>query len=49
MTGSPGGTDQTTQLRVRTNAKRGTSEGLAYTFVKILAVPLDKIIITKCK
>ncbi len=39
MTGGPGGLARTI-LRVRKNAKPGTSEGLAYIFVKMLAVPL---------
>lgn len=40
MIGSPGGVARTIGLRVRKNAKPGTSEGLAYIIVKMLAVPL---------
>lgn len=39
MIGSPGGVARTIGLRVRKNAKPGTSEGLAYIIVKMLAVP----------
>lgn len=41
MIGSPGGVARTIGLRVRKNAKPGTSEGLAYIIVKMLAVPLE--------
>lgn len=42
MIGSPGGVARTIGLRVRKNAKPGTSEGLAYIIVKMLAVPLHE-------
>lgn len=43
MIGSPGGVARTIGLRVRKNAKPGTSEGLAYIIVKMLAVPLTDV------
>ncbi len=39
MTRGPGGIARTIGLGVRKNDKPGTSEGLAYIFVKMLAVP----------
>jgi hypothetical protein len=42
--GSPGGVARTIGLRVRKNAKPGTSEGLAYIIVKMLAVPQEEFV-----